>query len=177
MTSIDKLLPFLLVPLACGGGRPASDPAVAATPVPAASTPAPAPATLLEPERAEDSADILARDPVTEMAEVRHVLIGWADLAAAYGGEMDDRAKERSRAEADEIAGRVLARARAGGDFKALMKALSEDWGSAETGQTYTATSDARLVPPFKALSLRLEVGEVGLVRSDYGWHVIKRVE
>lgn len=32
------------------------------------------------------------------------------------------------------------------------------------------------LVSPFKALSLRLNVGEVGVVKSTFGLHVIQRV-
>jgi parvulin-like peptidyl-prolyl isomerase len=29
----------------------------------------------------------------------------------------------------------------------------------------------------FKQLGLRLKVGEVGVVQSDYGFHIIKRTE
>ena len=32
------------------------------------------------------------------------------------------------------------------------------------------------MVEPFKKLSLRLKEGEVGLVKTPFGWHVIKRV-
>ena len=31
------------------------------------------------------------------------------------------------------------------------------------------------MVEPFKDLSLRLKVGEAGIVKSPFGWHVIKR--
>ena len=125
----------------------------------------------------EASVTILAREPVTDSAEVKHILIGWADLAEAYRGEMDERAAARSRAEADELAMVLLNRLRSGEEIEPLMAEYSEDPGSASTGRAYTATPDAGLVPPFKALSLRLEVGEVGLVMTRYGWHIIKRVE
>jgi parvulin-like peptidyl-prolyl isomerase len=35
----------------------------------------------------------------------------------------------------------------------------------------------AQLVEPFKNLSLRLKKDEVGVVKTDFGIHIIKRVE
>lgn len=125
----------------------------------------------------EESRAILAREPVTEQAEVKHILIGWDELAPAYGGNMDPRAAGRTRAQADELVTRLLAQVRGGDPIDPLMAEYSEDPGSAATGRTYTATPDASLVPPFKALSLRLNVGETGLVLTRYGWHIIQRAE
>ena len=124
-----------------------------------------------------ESTEILAREQATEQAEVLHVLIGWDALAPNYGGRMAEQAKTRPRATADALALDVLQRARADEDFLELMKELSEDWASAASGKSYPVTPDASLVPPFKALSLRLEPGEVGVVETAYGWHVIKRIE
>jgi hypothetical protein len=143
----------LLVLSSCGGGAPS----------------APTPLT--------DSTEILARTPATNRAEVLHVLIGWAELAPAYGGRMDERGKARTKAAADELASDILTRARGGADFRDLMRQYSEDWGSAQSGKSYNATPNAQLVPPFKALSLRLEPGETGIVQTVYGWHVIQRIE
>ena len=53
----------------------------------------------------------------------------------------------------------------------------SEDPGSATTGESYDVSPDAQLVIEFRQLGLRLEVGEVGVVESDYGLHIIKRIE
>ena len=125
----------------------------------------------------EESVTILARELVTDVSVVKHVLVAWAELAPAYGGQIDPRAATRSRAEADELATAILLEIRAGEPIEPLMTEHSEDPGSAADGTSYTATPDASLVPPFKALSLRLEVGEVGLVMTRYGWHIIQRVE
>jgi parvulin-like peptidyl-prolyl isomerase len=57
------------------------------------------------------------------------------------------------------------------------MAELSEDPGSAKSGRSYDVTPDARLVGPFKNLSLRLNPGEVGVVRSSFGIHIIQRVD
>ena len=64
-----------------------------------------------------------------------------------------------------------------GAKIEPLMKELSEDPGSAASGNSYDATPDAGLVAPFKNLSLRLKVGEVGVVKTDFGIHIIQRVE
>lgn len=123
------------------------------------------------------SNDILSRDAVTMRSRVKHVLIGWRDLAAAYPDGMDERAAARTRDEADALALQVLGRVRAGEPIEPIMAEISEDSGSAASGDSYEVTAEARLVFEFKRLGLRLEVGEAGLVMSQYGWHVMKRVE
>jgi hypothetical protein len=57
------------------------------------------------------------------------------------------------------------------------MSELSEDPGSAKSGVSYDVTPDAALVKPFLDLSLCLELDEVGVVKSELGIHIIKRVE
>ena len=117
-----------------------------------------------------ESTDILARPPeTTGTVQVQHVLIGWKDAPAARGAT-------RSKAEADKLATEVLAKVRANGDMPKLMKEFSEDPGSKDTGKAYDVSPDAPMVEPFKNLSLRLKMGESGLVKSPFGWHVIKRV-
>jgi hypothetical protein len=124
-----------------------------------------------------ESADILARSAETGPVMVQHVLIGWKDVPAAKHAQVDPRAKDRTKTDADKIASDVLAKARGGEDFKALMKQYSEDPGSKDSARPYEVSADAPLVEPFKKLSLRLKMGEVGLVKSPFGWHIIKRIE
>lgn len=123
------------------------------------------------------SNDVLGRDKVATKAVVQHVLIGWRDMAKAYGGKMDPRAAARSREDADKLAVATLERVRGGEDMATVMREVSEDRGSAASAKTYDVTADAALVFEFKRLSLRLAVGEAGLVKTQYGWHVIKRIE
>jgi hypothetical protein len=123
------------------------------------------------------SNDILGREQVTSRAEVKHILIGWRDLAPNYQGKLEPRAAARSREQADALATELLARVRAGEDMDALMRQYSEDQGSAQTGKSYTVTADAGLVFEFKRLGMRLGVGEAGLVQSTFGWHIMKRIE
>jgi parvulin-like peptidyl-prolyl isomerase len=70
----------------------------------------------------------------------------------------------------------LLKQLQAGGDFDALMKTTSEDVGSARSGRAFTVTPDAQLVIEFRQLSLRLRPGEVGVCQSDFGFHIIKRI-
>src|SRR5262245_4285148 len=119
------------------------------------------------------SGDILAREPVANIAEVKHILISWQDNDNAS----DERAKKRTKAEAEALVKSLVTQIKAGADFDMLMKQHSEDPGSASSGRAYSVSPDAQLVIEFKQLSLRLNVGEVGVVQSDFGFHIIKRVQ
>lgn len=121
------------------------------------------------------SNDVLAREAQANRTMVQHILIGWQGRRDA--DQQDPRANARSREEADALAVSILERVRAGEAMEALMAEYSEDPGSARSGQAYEVTPSASLVFEFKRLGLRLKVGEAGLVLSDYGWHVMKRVE
>jgi parvulin-like peptidyl-prolyl isomerase len=117
------------------------------------------------------STDILARDPVANQAEIVHILIGWNG-----SGEKDERALKRSKPEAETLVRSLLDQLAKGGDFEALMKQYSEDPGSAH-GASYKVAPDAELVIEFKQLGLRLKVGEYGVVESEYGFHIMKRLQ
>lgn len=118
------------------------------------------------------SADILAREPTTNNADVKHILIGWKDIQAKQ-----EAAAKRTKAEAEDIVRKVLEQLKGGADFDAMMKQYSEDPGSASSGRSYKVTTDAQLVIEFKQLGMRLKVGEVGVVESDFGFHIMKRVD
>ncbi len=120
-----------------------------------------------------ESTDILARDPVTKKAKVKHILLAWKDIETAQ----DPRAKTRDRPALEKLVKETVAKLKGGAKIDELMAALSEDPGSAKTGKDYDVTPEAGLVEPFKNLSLRLNVNEVGVVKTDYGIHIIKRIE
>jgi len=121
-----------------------------------------------------ESKDILAREPVTQAAQVQHILIGWADIAS---DRSDRRALERTKAEADHLAAELLEKVRNGMNMEALMQEYSEDPGSARSGEPYAVRPDGQFVPEFEALSLRLKVGEAGICRTRFGYHIIKRIQ
>ena len=118
------------------------------------------------------SGDILAREPVANNAQIKHILIAWKDLANAKDAALQ-RTKEQAEAQVKSLMGQL----RAGADFDTLMKQHSEDPGSATTARAYAVSPDAQLVIEFKQLGLRLNVDEVGVVQSEFGFHIMKRVE
>ncbi len=123
-----------------------------------------------------DSKDILARTETSPSVQVKHVLISWKDLAAAYQGHMDPRAQNRTNAEAVAIAQDIYKKLQANPDsIDDLANQFSEDPGS-KTGEPYAVEAASQFVPEFKALSLRLKLKEVGIVKTSFGYHVIERV-
>lgn len=143
---------------------------------PAARAPS-APPPAAAPRPGPQSDDILSREPVANRVEVKHILISWRDLGSHRGGSIDPRAEERSREDAEALVSELRGRIDKGESFDALMAEYSEDGGSARTGESFEVTPDAPLVLDFKRLSLRLEAGEVGIVLTDFGLHLIKRIE
>jgi parvulin-like peptidyl-prolyl isomerase len=123
-----------------------------------------------------DSKDILARTETTPEVQVKHVLLGWKDLAAAYRGRLDPRAAKRSNAEAATLAQDLATKLKAKPEsVDELVKENSEDPGSL-TGDPYTVKVDSPFVPEFKNLAVRLKEKEVGIVKTSYGYHVMIRV-
>lgn len=119
-----------------------------------------------------DSADILKREPQGAKVKVKHILLGWTEVNA-----QDERAKKRDRKSLEKLVKDTVAKLKKGAKIEPLMAELSEDPGSAKAGTSYDVTPDAGLVPPFKNLSLRLKKGEVGVVKTDFGIHIIQRTE
>lgn len=129
------------------------------------------------PPSAVVSKDILDREPISNSAMVKHILISWGDLADTFQGRQDPRASKRSKADAEHEVTSLVEQLKAGGDFDKLMREHSEDKGSAMSGTPFKVTPDAGLVIEFRQLSLRLKLDEVGVCQSDFGFHIIKRYQ
>ena len=128
------------------------------------------------PPDAAESADILARTETAPKAKVQHVLISFKEKANMYRGKQDPRGAARSQADARKLVA-DLAQKGAKGDFVKLMGEFSEDPGSSKSGVAYDIAPDAPMVPGFLKLGLRLKIGEVGIVLTEFGYHVMKRTE
>jgi hypothetical protein len=130
-------------------------------------------------EEAKDgtqSYDTLCREPIANKVTVKHILIGWKELRTA-DHPREGPAAERTYAEAQELARQLLEKLRGGAAIEPLMAEFSEDPGSAKTGREYEVSPGSGMVSVFKSLSLRLNVGEAGIVKSEFGLHVIRRVK
>jgi hypothetical protein len=155
---------FLVLLCACGPGSPGG-PTMSGR-----MNPEPPPSRVV-------STEILGREARANRTQVKHILIGWGDLADAYGGRMDERAAKRSKPDAEAQVEALLAELKGGADFDQLMHQHSEDSGLASNPDGYEVEPGAALVLEFRQLGLRLDVGEVGVVESSFGFHVMKRVE
>lgn len=88
----------------------------------------------------------------------------------------DERLQElEMRTKADSI----LAKLKAGADFSELAKQLSDDKGSASRGGELPGwVEKGKTVPPFEKAAFALKPGAMSeLVRTRYGFHIIKQLE
>ena len=101
--------------------------------------------------------------PHEEMVEAAHILLMINDPS--------EEAEVKKRAE------EVLKLAKSGQDFAELARKYSEDSGSAENGGYLGSFGRGQMVPEFEAAVFALKPDELsGLVRSQYGYHIIKSI-
>ena len=72
----------------------------------------------------------------------------------------------------------LLKQAKGGADFAALAKKYSEDDSNAKNGGDLDYFGRGRMVPEFDAVAFAMEPGQISdLVKTQYGYHIIKVVE
>lgn len=76
----------------------------------------------------------------------------------------------------EELANELLERAKGGEDFNAMITTYSQDPGASSYPDGYVFT-DGDMLPPFESKVKELKPGEFGICESDYGYHVILRLE
>ncbi|HNB04390.1 MAG TPA: peptidylprolyl isomerase [Nitrospira sp.] len=88
----------------------------------------------------------------------------------------DDRLQEREMREKAES---ILSKLKEGADFSELAKQNSDDKGSANRGGELPGwVEKGKTVPPFEKAAFALKPGELSdLVRTRYGFHIIKQLE
>jgi parvulin-like peptidyl-prolyl isomerase len=111
----------------------------------------------------------------SEMVRVSHILLSTSDPTA--GRDLSAEEKLRKR----ELAEKLLARARKGEDFKALIKEFSEDKNAEARNGEYTITRNDRryvLSPEFEGAAFSLAANQISdIIASPYGLHIIKSLE
>jgi len=106
----------------------------------------------------------LDRFETPELVKAAHILIRTPQGA-------DAKLKEQKRAQAEKI----LSDIKAGKDFAALARKLSEDPGSAGNGGDLGSFARGTMVGPFEEAAFALKAGEVsGIVETSFGYHIIK---
>lgn len=109
-------------------------------------------------------------DYVYYEVKVRHVLISWKGKSPGMKLKEPERSEEQARG----LAAKILGRAKAGEDFVALAKEFSDD-GVPDT--VFEVNPAANLVEPFKKLAAKLAVGGIDSCDSQFGLHIVKRIE
>jgi peptidyl-prolyl cis-trans isomerase D len=95
-------------------------------------------------------------------------------ILLSYEGAAQSSAT-RTKEEAQELANNLLAQAKANpSTFAALASANTDDPGSKSTGGQYDNISKGQMVPTFDAYIFDNAVGSIGVVETDFGFHVIK---
>ena len=97
-----------------------------------------------------------------EQAKVRHILI------TSKEGDEDDAANKRL---ADSI---LYAVKRDSSKFTELVQKYSDDPGSVPNGGVYSWFPKGQMVPEFENFSFEKRIGSTGVVRTNYGFHIIQ---
>ncbi len=105
---------------------------------------------------------MLLKHTTAEQVRARHILV------AAAPDEVESR---KAAAEA------ILAELQGGADFAALARARSDDPGSAAQGGDLGWAPRGVYVAPFDQAVFSMAPGELRLVQTDFGWHIIEVIE
>ncbi len=129
-----------------------------------------------EAEYAENS---ITKDGV--LVDVRHILVGPEGGTADENGVTTYSEEEWAacEAEAQEILDQWLAGDKTEESFAALANSKSEDGGSNTNGGLYEDVYTGQMVEPFDAWCFdeARQSGDYGLVKTDYGYHVMYFVD
>lgn len=106
-------------------------------------------------------------NPDLNSYETSHILFKTTD---DNGTALTDEQKANKKSQAES----VLQRAQAGEDFAALAKELSEDTGTKDNGGQYVVYSDGQTEESYATAVKGMKVGDIVLVESSYGYHIIK---
>lgn len=97
-----------------------------------------------------------------------HILLAYDGAQAA---PKSPRTKEEAKAKAEELLAQLKAN---GEDFAKLALEYSDDPGSASRGGTYDNIPQGQMVPAFNDYIFNNAKGALGIVETDFGYHVIR---
>ena len=100
---------------------------------------------------------------VPKQARSRHILI-------SVPGGADAKTDAAAKAKADD----VLKQLQAGGSWNDLAKKYSDDPGSKEQGGELGFAKPGTMVPAFDNAIFNQKIGDIAIVKSNYGYHIIQ---
>ena len=111
-----------------------------------------------------------------KLYSVKHILLLTQDPET--GEPLDEAAAAEKKAQAEDLLRQLRESSDPAALFDQLMNDYSEDTGLATNPDGYQAVEAGQMVPEFEEASLALEPGEISdIVESDYGYHIILRLD
>ncbi len=104
---------------------------------------------------------------MADSAKASHIMLPWQGLPSAMGVS---RTKEQAKTLADSLAGVVRADRT---KFADLAAQFSGDQASQALGGDLGYFRPGEFIPPFEAFVFNNSVGSVGVVESEFGYHII----
>lgn len=110
------------------------------------------------------------KDSADAYVKVAHILI-------PLSGDLPNKTTIKDSAEAEKLAAELLDRVNRGTAIGDLAKDYSADPGSASSKGEYDWARASKYVPTFANFCRTHSKGQTGVVRTDYGYHVMKMLE
>jgi parvulin-like peptidyl-prolyl isomerase len=110
---------------------------------------------------------LIGKRQLPDTVSARHILIP----VGLNPTDSKTRTDEQAKATADSIAGIVRANR---SKFGELVTAMSSDSGSLEKGGLYENYAYNAMVPEFRDFTFEGKKGDVGVVKSQFGYHIIE---
>ena len=100
-------------------------------------------------------------------AKASHILIGWE--GSKVQNQKEKRTKEQAKAKAESL----LAQAQANPGSFAMLALTNSDDSSAQQGGDLGFFSKGQMVKPFDEYVFSNPIGKIGLVETEFGYHII----
>ncbi|RRJ88071.1 peptidylprolyl isomerase [Paenimyroides tangerinum] len=112
---------------------------------------------------------LVSKKEVTESVDASHILIAYKDAQNAAPTVV--LTKEEAKAKADDLLKQLEANP---GNFAALATTNTDDPGSKDKGGKYEGVKQGQMVPAFDTYIFNNPIGKLGIVETDFGFHVLK---
>ncbi|GAA4337906.1 peptidylprolyl isomerase [Flaviaesturariibacter amylovorans] len=114
---------------------------------------------------------VLEARAIPDTVTARHILIGTSQQDPQSGQRVAIRDDSTAKRLADSVRGLLAA----GQSFDSLVARFSDDPGSKQTGGKYeNIAANGQMVPTFSDYIFTAGVGQVGVVKTDFGYHIIE---
>ncbi len=115
-------------------------------------------------------AKVLGTRPIPDTVNIRHILIGLSTQDPQTGQQIQLRDTATAKKLADSVALAIAS----GANFDSMVVRFSTDPGSLNTGGVYEDVPSGQMVPEFNDFIFSNPVGSRGVVKTDFGYHIIE---